>query len=171
MDLVFYPKDELFCTRFRRTHYHFARNPTKISGSLELVGNLMKSYESNLFVLLHGLLSQYRHFMSFSWFTRTYVHVLLQAGACNDAQFACFARAVRGTRERYCIGASDKDIPNSKGTQTMEQLVNNSFCFSYMKRTGITVKACLLMCVFSLNPHLEWEDDKQSLLIWIYNSS
>ena len=66
MDLVFYPKDELFCTRFRRTHYHFARNPTKISGSLELVGNLMKSYESNLFVLLHGLLSQFTHFMSFS---------------------------------------------------------------------------------------------------------
>ena len=63
------------------------------------------------------------------WFTRTYVHVLLHAGACNDAQFACFARAVRGTRERYCIGASDKDIFNSKGTQNMEQLLNNSFCF------------------------------------------
>ena len=63
------------------------------------------------------------------WFTRTYVHVLLHAGACNDAQFACFARAVRGTRERYCIGASDKDIFNSKGTQSMEQLLNNSFCF------------------------------------------
>ena len=27
--------------------------------------------------------------------------------------------------------------------------------FSYMKRTGITVKACLLMYVFSLNSHLE----------------
>ena len=84
------------------------------------------------------------------------MHVLLHAGACNDAQFACFARAVRGTRERYCIGASDSDFPNSKGTQNMQQLVVNSlFCFSYMKRTGITVKVFLLMCVFSLNPHLE----------------
>ena len=83
------------------------------------------------------------------------MHVLLHAGACNDAQFACFARAVRGTREWCCIGASDNDIPDSKGTQNMEQLVvNSSFCFRYMKRTGITIKACLLMCVFSLNPHL-----------------
>ena len=106
------------------------------------------------------------------WFTRTYVHILLHAGACNDAQFACFARAVRSTRERYCIWASDNDIPNSKGTQNMEQLVvNGSFCFSYMKRTGITIKACLRMYVFSSNPHLEWEDDKQSLLVWIYYSS
>ena len=107
------------------------------------------------------------------WFTRTYVHVLLHAGACNDAQFACFARAVRSTRERYCMHLSVwNDIPNSKGTQNMEQLVvDGSFCFSYMKRTGITIKACLLMCVFSLNSHLEWEDDKQSLLVWIYYSS
>ena len=67
------------------------------------------------------------------------MHVLLHAGACNDAQFACFARAVRGTRERYCIGASDKDIFNSKGITVK----------------GITVKACLLMYVFSLNSHLE----------------
>lgn len=84
------------------------------------------------------------------------MHVLLHTDACNDMQFACFARAVRGTRKRCCIGASENDIPNSKGTQNMEQLVvNGSFCFSYMKRTGITIKACLLMYVFSSNPHLE----------------
>lgn len=76
------------------------------------------------------------------------MHVLLHAGACNDMQFACFARVVRGTRKRCCIGASENDIPNSKGTQNMEQLVVN-------KRTGITVKACLLICVFLLHPHLE----------------
>ena len=157
MDLVFYPKDELFRTRFRRTHYHFARNPTKISGSLEFVGNLMKSYESNfLSYCTDCCLSTGISWVLVDWFTRTYVHVLLHAGACNDAQFACFARAVRSTRERYCIWASDNDIPNSKGTQNMEQLVvNGSFCFSYMKRTGITIKACLRMYVFSSNPHLE----------------
>lgn len=82
------------------------------------------------------------------------MHVLLQAGACNDVQFVslvqCAVHASGTALERQI-----RIFLTAKVRRTWNNFSITHSVFSYMKRTGITVKACLLMYVFSLNSHLE----------------